>query len=415
MKIKYPILYAILVFFIFTGNNSFAGSDNSSTTAISGRVLDERYFPVPNLSLYFTGGASTKTDNDGNFKINLNVVTYDVYIFDYANFNGVVYKGLTTTTPELTFFGSTYAKYVNTDIMKVYFPPVPSGRTVTLKFVSDKVFNSKEQIASAGETQKLITVEYPFTKDYLNGRIFYIEKTPTSYEKFAEKTVTILKDNTTQSVAFDSTMNYSKPGDSFVTIYLPQQSADRKYFDVYADFLSLHRNSQILLNETEGDIISTKVLVPQILPYGYRIKLIAGSSYKNGTGYDIYTYSYPGSTYNISMETAPMLSSPQDKSYTVNDNTLFSYEWGSGTGIYVIHFHCFNPVGDFYVVTTERTISSPINAQKDILKGYEFSWSVTKYLTYTSTDAFVKLKDFNNDVGYFAKTYSELRTFRTKF
>jgi hypothetical protein len=403
------LIQAILIFFILASCSSYAKTD------ISGRVLDERYFPVPNLTLYFSGGTSTKTDNDGNFKISLDKTTYDVFIFDYANSNSVVYRSLTTTTPELTLFGNTSSKYVNTDIMKVNFLPVPNGRTAIIKFISDKVFNSKEVSASSGEKVKLITVDYPSTKDYINGRIIYLEKTPTSYEKFAERSVTIMKDNVTQSVVFDSSSSYSKPGDSYLTVYLPGQDCEKKSFGVYADFLSLHRNSQLQLNYTEGDIVSTKVLVPQTLPYGYRIKITGSCSYKGGSGFDGYTYSYPGASYNINSETPPALDSPQDKLYGVNDNTVFSYEYGSGSGIYVVHFHCFDPVGDFYVVTTERKISSPVNSVKDILKGTEFSWTVSKYLTYTSTDTFVRPKDFANDVGYTAKTYSEMRTFRTKF
>lgn len=382
---------------------------------ISGKVLDERYFPVPGLKLYFSGGKAATTNGEGKFKISLDNSPYDVFIYDYANLNGAVYRNLTTATPELTLFGSNSSKYINTDIMKVNFLPVPQGKTVIIKFISDQIFSSKEVVASSGEKTKLITVDYPNTKDFINGRIVYIEKSPQSYDKFSEKTVTIMKDNLTQSVMFDSNSYYLKPGDSYLTIYLPGQESESKSFRVYADFLSLHRNSELLLNTTEGDIISTKVLIPQTLPYGYRIKIVGSSSFKGGSGYDSYFYSYPGATYNINSETPPLLDAPQDKLYTVNDNTIFSYEWGSGTGVYVVHFHCFDPVGDFYEVTTDRNIKSPLPFVKDILKGTEFSWNVSKYLTNVSVDSFVRPKEFANDLGYRAVTYSNMRTFRTKF
>ncbi len=402
-----------ITIFIFLVIFSFGTVD--AQLVISGKVLDERYFPVPNLTLFFTGGKSTKTNSEGKFKISIDVPTYDVFIYDYANLNGAVYRGLTTTTPELTLFGNTSSKYVNTDIMKVNFLPVPQGKTVIIKFISDKIFSSKEVIASSGEKTKMIAVDYPNTKDYINGKIIYLEKSPQSYDRFSEKAVTIMKDNTTQSVFFDSNSYYTKPGDSYVTIYLPGQESEKKSFQVYADFLSLHRNSELQLNTTEGDIVSTKVLVPKTLPYGYRIKIVGSSQFKGGSGYDSYFYSYPGATYNINSETPPLLDTPQDKLYTVNDNTIFSYEWGSGTGVYVVHFHCFDPVGDFYVVTTDRNIKSPLPYVKDILKGTEFSWDISKHLTYTSMDAFVRPKDFANDVGYRAVTYSNQRTFKTKF
>ena len=407
MKISRLLIVLILLTFINCGA--------SQRFEISGKVLDERYFPVPELKVFFTGGVSTVTNKEGKFAVSLESATYDVYIYDFSNMNSTVYRGLSTPNPELTFFGNTSSKYVNTDIMKVNFLPVPQGRTAVIKFISDNVFNSKEVIASSGERTKILTVDYPNTKDYINGKIIYLEKSPQSYERFSEKSVTIMKDNYNQSIVFDSSSYYSKPGDSYVTVYLPGQESEKKSFDIYADFLSLHRNSEFLLNQTEGDIISTKVLIPQNLPYGYRIKITGSANFKGGSGYDSYFYSYPGATYNINSETPPTLSSPQDKLYGVNDNTQFSYEWGSGTGVYVVHFHCFDPVGDVYIVTMDRNIKSPVNSMKDILKGTEYSWSVTKYLTYISTDSFVRVKDFANDVGYRANSYSEMRTFRTKF
>lgn len=401
----------IAAFFLFALAECFA----VQRFEISGTVLDERYFPVPEVKVYFTGGVSTTTNREGKFKVVIESLTYDVIIYDYSNLNSTVYRGLTIPNPELTLFGNTSSKYVNTDIMKVNFLPVPQGRTAIIKFISEKVFFSREVSASSGERTKIITVDYPSTKDYINGRIIYLEKTPTGYERFAEKPVTIMKDNYSQSVIFDSSSYYQKPGDSYVTVYLPGQESEKKSFSIYGDFLSMHRNSEFVMNQTEGDIVSTKVLIPQTLPYGFRIKVTGSSSFKGGSGFENYFYSYPGATYNINSETPPTLSAPQDKLYTVNDNTQFSYEWGSGTGVYVVHFHCFDPVGDVYVVTMDRNLKSPTGQMKEILKGTEYSWSVTKYLTYTSADTFVRIKDFANDIGYRACTFSEMRTFRTKF
>ena len=179
--------------------------------------------------------------------------------------------------------------------------------------------------------------------------------------------------------------------------------------------MSLHRNAELLLNTTEGDIISTKVLVPQTIPFGYRLKIVGNGFDKGGIGFENFVYSYPNASYNLTSETPPKLEAPQDKLYTVNSNTLFSYDWGSGIGIYVVHFHCYDPVGDFYIVTNDRNIPSPISFAGSILKGTEFSWVVAKYLTYMSVDDYVKPRNYANDIGYKAILTSELRTFRTKF
>lgn len=382
---------------------------------IKGRLLDERYFPIPKMKIQLSNGSSATTDNNGEFKLYIDNTPYDLTIFDLASNNGIIYRELTTSNPEIFLFGSVTSKYANTEAVRVNFLSVPQGKTDLIKFVSDDIFYSQDATAYTGETTKLLSVDFQSSKKQINGRVIFIEKTPYSFEKYAERAVTIQKDYYLQTIIFDSNTVYTKLGDAYISLVLPVMDFDRKGFSVYANFLSLHRNAEILLNTTEGDIISTKVLVPLSLPYGYRLKVIGNGSDKSGTGFANIVYSYPNSSYNISSETPPKLDSPQDKLYSVNNNTLFSYEWGSGIGVYIIHFHCFDPVGDFYVVTNDRNIKSPIEFAGKILKGTEFSWVVSKYLTYLSVDDFVKPRNYANDIGYKAILTSELRTFRTKF
>jgi len=390
-------------------------STQSFALDIKGRLLDERYFPVPKIEVYVTNGGSTVTDNNGIFKLTTTGTSYDLTVIDLATNVGVLYKNLTIDNPEIFLFGNRSSKYVNTEVVRVNFPPVPQGRTELIKFVSDEIFYSQDVIAYAGETSKLISVDFPSNKKQINGRIIFLEKSPYSFEKYGERAVTIIKDNYLQTIIFDSLTVFSKPGDAYISLVLPTTDFDRKGFSVYADFLSLHRNAEILLNTTEGDIISTKVLVPLSLPFGYRLKIVGNAYNKGGVGFENFIYSYPEATYNLSIEEPPKLESPQDKLYTINANTIFSYEWGSGIGIYVIHYHCYDPVADYYIATTERNITSPLGFASNILKGVEFSWTVSKYMTYLSVDDFAKPRAFANDLGYKAISTSDMRTFRTKF
>jgi hypothetical protein len=382
---------------------------------ISGRLLDERYFPVPKMKVFVSRGGSAVTDKNGEFKLTVDNTPYDLTIFDLATNIGVVYRNLSVANPEIFLFGSVTSKYANTEALRVNFPPVPNGKTDLIKFVSDEIFYSQDVIAYSGETTKLLSVDFPSSKKQINGRIIFMEKSPFSYEKFSERAVTIQKDYYLQTVIFDTLSTFSKPGDAYISLVLPVLDFDRKGFSVYANFMSLHRNAELLLNTTEGDIISTKVLVPQTIPFGYRLKIVGNGFDKGGIGFENFVYSYPNASYNLTSETPPKLEAPQDKLYTVNSNTLFSYDWGSGIGIYVVHFHCYDPVGDFYIVTNDRNIPSPISFAGSILKGTEFSWVVAKYLTYMSVDDYVKPRNYANDIGYKAILTSELRTFRTKF
>ena len=391
------------------------GTLTSVAMDVNGKLLDERRFPVPNVRIYISYGNSAITDKNGEFKVTTDKNSYDLTILDTTSNTGVVYRNLSSQNPELTFFGSASSRYINTEIVKVEFTPVPGGRSAIIKFISDKIFYSQDVSASSGEKVKLITVDFPSYTSSINGRIIYIEKTSSSYERYSERSVTINKDSYPQSVYFDSLSYFKNPGSSYVTVFLPSAEYQKKGFSVYADFLSLHINAELLLNTTEGDIISTKVLVPGTLPFGYRLKITGTGTYKGGSYFENYFYSYPGSSYNITNETPCQLDSPQDKSWGVGKNTRFAFDWGSGTGIYVLHFHAFDPVGDLYLVTTDRDVQSPLGYSAGVLKGDEYSWSVSKYTTYLSVDDFVKVKNFSNDIGYKSISTSELRTFRTKF
>lgn len=390
----------------------FAFSAELYSIEIKGRIIDERYFPVPNISVVSSKGGGDKTDKNGNFVLKAESFPIDILMYDYSGNIGVVYKNVNTQNPEMFFFGLQTSRNINTEIMKVEFPPVPPGRSAIIKYISDDVFGCDDVFASSGERMKVLTITFPAHKTRLNGRVIYLEKSATSFDKYYETAITVMKEGYPQTVVFDS-MSYSKnPGEAYVTIYPPAFAYDTKGFSVYADFLQLHRNAEITLNTSDGDIISSKVIVPQSLPYAYRLKVEGRAGYKKGERFESYTYSYPGSTLNISTETAPKLDAPQDKYWGVSNNTQFAWDWGSGTGIYVAHFHAFSPSGDFYVVTRERSITFPKGISGGILDGNEYSWEVSKYLTYTSVDDFIKVRQFANDLAYKAILTSELRTFR---
>jgi hypothetical protein len=379
---------------------------------IVGRVLDERYFPVPNINVTVTGGVLTKTNRDGTFSINTDNSNYDILLYDLSSSIGVMYKDLSTSTPELIFYGLNASKNINSEFIKIDFPALPNGRSAILKFLSEDVYSCEDVFVSSGERNKVLNINFPNYQTRLNGRVVYLEKTPVSYEKYLEIPITINKEGYPQTVILDS-MSYGKnPGTSSVLIYPPAFAYDSKGFSVYADFLSQHRNSELALNITEGDIVSSKIVVPQNLPYGYRLKVEGRGALKNSGSFVSFTYSYPGATLNIPTESAPKLDAPQDKYWGVSTNTIFSWDWGSGTGIYVAHFHSFAPVGDFYVVTRDRNLKNPKALAGGIIDGNEYSWQVSKYLTYTSVDDYVKPRMFANDLGYKAIITSELRTYR---
>lgn len=402
-----------LKLFVF-GIISLLSFDSLYSYVITGKVIDQYYFPVANITVSIAGGGSVKTGSEGNFQVSTEKMPYDLFLTDISNNTVVLFRSINITEPELTLFGDYPPRNVNSEAVKIEFPPVLRDHSAIIKFISNDLFYSEEVNAFANEKSKIITVNWSQNTNSISGKIIYLEKTSSTYNKFAEKTCTVLKDFSPQIVKFDSVSSYTVPGDSYLTVFLPTVDYATGGFIISADFLSMNRNSRIDLNKTEGDIISSKCLVPLSIPYGFRLKVTGYAYASDNSGFSSSIYTSPNSSYNILTETPPMLSAPQDKFWGVSNSTEFGYEWGSGSGVYVIHYHCFNPVGDFYMVTKEKFVNSPFNYAGNVLTGDEFSWRVYKYLTYITIDEFVRPTKFSNDVGYKAVLQSEQRTFRKK-
>ena len=251
---------------------------------VKGVVLDERYFPVPNVTIQIEGGGSSKSDSNGEFTIPIDSKPYTLTLVDKSSAVAVRYEGLTTTEPELKMFGIRSGKHANTEGLKVTFPAV-SGSAI-IKFISQDLFYSTEATATGGETTKLLTVEWPSAKEYITGFLIYLSKDQINYIKYLEYPITIFKgSNTIQTVDLTYPGSSSDPGSSTVNVYLPNYKYNSKGYSIYADFLGLNRNASILLSTAEADIQNTKVLVPLKLPFAFRLKVSGNGTYKDGSGF----------------------------------------------------------------------------------------------------------------------------------
>lgn len=409
-----------LIFVIITSvslfNNIYSKDRSDRTIAyVSGRVIDERSFPVP-FAKIIINGSEAETDKEGKFKI-LNVsVPYDLTIAEKSTATAIVYKNISIDNPELIFFGNPNTKNANSAVISVTFPEIPAGSSAILKFISADVFYSEEIEVFSGETSKTLLVYWPQSKKSLNGNVIFLQKNNTSYEQYKDKVVS-LYNNTIPFKANITNLSSSKTETSDLIVYLPFKDYITKGYSIYADFFAYNRNSEILLTKEEGDIYRTKSLIPSVLPIAYRLKVMGFVKYKDGSGFVNTDYSKPGSAINLTTETPPESQTPTDKFLGANGNTEFYYSIGSGTGIYVLEYHSNYPGMNFYIVTGERSAYLTFLSRKEFRKGtsVEFKWKVKKYLTYFSVNDFVKPKEFKNDIGYKAVLYSKERTFKTGY
>lgn len=389
-------------------------SDNVAAY-ISGRVIDERNFPVP-FAKIIVNETETETDKAGKFKI-LNVpFPYDLTIAEKSTATAIVYKGLSIDNPDLIFFGKPNTKDANSAVINVTFPEIPAGSSAIIKFISTDVFLCEDVEVFSGEKSKTILVYWPQSRKSLSGNVIFLQKNNTSYEQYKEKVVSLYK-NTIPFKANINNLSSSNTETAELVVYLPFKDYILKGYSIYADFFAFNRNSEVLLTKEEGNIFRTKSIIPSILPIAYRLKVSGYAEYKDGSGFVNYEYSQPGATINLTAETPPEPQTPTDKFLGANGNTEFYYSLGSGTGIYVLQYHSFYPSMNFYIVTANRSAYLTFLSRKEFKNGVsvEFKWSVKKYLTYFSVNDFVKPVEFNNDIGYKAVLYSKERTFKTGY
>ncbi|MBK8550783.1 MAG: carboxypeptidase regulatory-like domain-containing protein [Ignavibacteria bacterium] len=415
MKNKTGFIIILLISLIPFKNILSFDKSKQTSGYVGGRVIDERNFPVPYAKVIING-QEAETDKAGKFKI-LNVpFPYDVVIAEKVTATAVVYKGLSIDNPELILFGKPNTRNANSAVINVTFPEIPTGSSAKIKFISADVFYSEDVEVFSGERTKTLLVYWPHTKKNLNGNVVFLQKNNTKYEQYKDKVVSLYK-NSIPFKANITEISSNETETSELIVYLPFKDYIVKGYSVFADFQAYNRNSDILLTKEEGNIFRTKSIIPSILPIAYRLKVAGFADYKDGSGFVNYTYSQPGATLNLTVETPPEPQTPTDKFLGANGNTEFYYSLGSGTGIFVLQYHSFYPNMNFYVVTSERSTNLYYLSRAEFKKGVsvEFKWSIKKYLTYFSVNDFVKPLEFNNDIGYKAVLYSFERTFKTGY
>jgi hypothetical protein len=407
---------SIFISLIFLNKDSFTfGTSKEISNYVSGRVVDERNFPVPSAKVIIRG-QEIQTDNSGRFKI-LNVeFPYDVVIAWQPTSTAVIYKNLSTDNPDLILFGKPDTINDNSAVISIDFPEIPKGSSAVIKFISPDVFYCNNIEVHEGEKNKSIVVYWPESKNILSGKVVFIQKNSSQYEFYKEASTVIYKRLNSFNLKLRGiSTNNTRTSSLFVN--LPFKNFKTKGYSVFADFLSYDRNADMLLAKQDSNIFKSTSIIPSKLPITYRVKVSGFVDYADGSGFVNYVYSKPGATVNLSSEVPPELQTPSDRYLGASGNTEFYYSLGSGTGIFVVQYHSRDPEINFYIVTSERTAYLNYLSRNEF-KGagsVEFKWRVKKYLTYFSVDDFVKPREFAPDFGYKAVLYSSERTFKTGY
>ena len=80
---------------------------------IEGRLLDERWLPVPNVTVSIKNGGAVATDEKGYFKLSTGKMPYNLFVFDEAGSIGVLYHNMTILKPEIFLFGTVSSRNIH--------------------------------------------------------------------------------------------------------------------------------------------------------------------------------------------------------------------------------------------------------------------------------------------------------------
>lgn len=401
----------ILCIIIYTASTDVFASGKMT---VSGRVVDEKYFPISGINVSING-KGTVSDKNGKFSIGDAEAPYRAVVTDASTNITVIYDALSINNPNLILFGRQIGKNANTAYVNILVDSIPNSSRGIIKFISQKTNYSKEEEITSGEGRKQIVVKWPEGERSINGTIVYLEKTGTSYTRYAQRNVTLYNDFFPQDIRMNGIQSYSGINSSILTVYLPARDYASKGFTVWADFLGYDRNSDVKLVSEGYTNVSAETYVPTMLPFSFKLKVRAECFNGKGDGFVNYTYTYPGSVVNLSYETPPEITSPNNDFRSVTSKTLFSFTEGSSAGTYVVNFHCLYPESNVYVVTNAREMYMPDISQGGLPKNANFTWNVSKYIPYFTPNDLTKPKQFNNEYNYQAISYSKTYTFKTQW
>ncbi|MFZ1321523.1 MAG: carboxypeptidase-like regulatory domain-containing protein [Ignavibacteria bacterium] len=394
--------------------NLYCKNSNEVSAFISGRVVDEKRFPVPKVKVTI-GNAEVTTDNSGKFTIpNINL-PYDVTIAEKTSATAVIYRNLSINNPELVLFGDLENRFSNYVALNISFPKIPEGGSAVIKLISTETFECKEATPLAGDSTAKIHVVWPVSENYINGQVIYLLRDDKGFQYLKFTKVSIHKNDVDKKVTV-SKKKGNALSTSFVNVYQPAEKNLKTEFDLSLFFFNYNLNSGIKFSENSSGNEKTQVWVPDKVSVTNKILVRGSGLYSNGSGYTGLNYVSPGADLKLYPESPPELFTPSDNYLGASGNTNFTYSLGSGTGIYVIEFRSVNPLLNIYVVTSDRKTNLSYLSRNEFYNGsYQFTWRVRKYITFFNESEFVKPNVFKNDFSYKAVSYSAKRKFKTGY
>lgn len=394
----------------------FSSCDNvvdSPSGSVTGKLLSYNHSPIENLKVTIQE-QSVMTSADGSFTLNNISYPYDVIITDSANRKASIFKDINVNNIELPlkeYGGAGYHADINVQIAD---SRLQIGKKWKVIFTDREFINGYTELSGINPSANIfldmnknitsgILIAISFIRDN-NGNI-------TSYENFGSYHVYNIQSGNTYNYTFDSLSTSLNPGEQNVSASLSVTPAP--YSTEY--FLSFGtKNKPVNYGYTfsylSGIYINLKI--PTGLPLPFTTVILNNTVSNSGNSYQEFTVN-PNIFNVLTINTPPVPISPADGAENVNNQTPFSFNSGTGNGIYEIELINNSRFSRYKIITSQQdfTLEGLDKLGFGNINNNIFDWNVSKTGPANSMDDFVT--NYFNQQNHFSSE-STYRRFLTE-
>lgn len=288
-------------------------------------------------------GQTVTTDVNGRFSIGNVLIPYEVKIINPSGTFAHTYKGLSITNPYFNLGPSTLypLSFTIATNVNVELPFAPAGdQAVMVKFIPDTDEPSSHTQTTTINNNEIFTKIRWNEQTEINGRMmvmYYTKSGPkiASYDRLYHKQVT-LYDDVPVIYSILPSDTYYNPDESTVSGNVSQTFNTVSNLDFNLVFNGRREENFF---EISSNVNSFFYIVPQSLPFDYKIRIRAITGYGNEELAQGMKDVLPGTNGNIiDLFDAPSVTSPLLNDSISLYTTLFQWTTGQGTGVYQLGF-----------------------------------------------------------------------------
>lgn len=398
------ILPALIITSAILFFNSCDNSVDPTFGSVSGKIYGYNHTAIENLKVTIQD-RSVYTSADGSFTLNGISYPYDVIITDSVRRKATVYKKLSVNNIGLyidKYSGSNYSAAIYVHILG---ESVQSDKKWKVIFTDRENVNEYAEVTGINPTAGLLLnmdkniisgslIALSYKKDN-NGKI-------TSYENFGSFPLYNIQSGNTYNYWFDSLSLAFNPGEQTVTASI-NVAAVPYSTEFYLSFGTKSRpdNFGYTFSYLTGNYFNFKI--PTDLPLPFSTVIINNTTLSSGFSYQEYNV-FPNSNNDLIVNVPPIPLSPSEDAKNVNTETQFSFNSGSGNGVFEIILTNQSRFSEYRIITAENnfTLEGLDKLGFGSINNNIFEWRVTKNGPAASVNDYVTI--YNNEQNHF---YSE--------